>query len=74
MTRPTDAAATALAQLVGQIAQSLRAGDDAAARAQAATQVEQLRAIVAQTPQTQATASPLFDLAQISKAMHVFTK
>ena len=70
----------ALAALVARVAQTLSAGgrgDDAAARTQAAAEVEQLQAIVAATAPPHAPGSPAglggVDLAQIGDALRVFT-
>lgn len=79
MTDEVAPQARALAELVARVAQTLQAGggDDAAARTQAAADVEQLQAIVAATEQQRAPGSPAglagFDLAQIGDALRVFT-
>jgi hypothetical protein len=72
--------ARALAELVARVAQTLSAGggggDDAAARTQAAAEVEQLQAIVADTERQRVPGSPAglgFDLAQLGDALRVFT-
>jgi hypothetical protein len=59
-----DPSARPLADLIARVAQTLRAGDDPAARADAAAQVEQLRELVAQVDRGRPAGSPaLFDLA-----------
>lgn len=59
---------TALAALVGDIAGLLQASDDPAARAAAASRVQDLQALVGQT----ATSGATFDLAPIADALAVF--
>jgi hypothetical protein len=78
MTDEVEPPARALAELVARVAQTLLAGgEDAAARTQAAADVEQLQAIVAATERQRAPGSPAglggFDLAQIGDALRVFT-
>ncbi|HEX3762564.1 MAG TPA: hypothetical protein VHW23_27870 [Kofleriaceae bacterium] len=70
MTAPADPQLAALAELVGQVAKLLQAGDDPAARSEAATGVAQLQAAVAQVGGRGAT--PGFDLAQIGEALAAF--
>lgn len=71
MTAPGAPPLTALAALVGRIAELMRAGDDPAARADAATSVEELRAIVGDTAPAAAAG---FDLAQIGEALAAFAQ
>jgi hypothetical protein len=61
-----------LAELLGQIAQTMRGGatDPAAGRAAAATQVDQLRALLARAGTTSPPGSPpLFDATQLGDAL-----
>jgi hypothetical protein len=59
----------ALADLVARILQTLQAGDDPAARARAAREVDELRAVVAQAAPG---ALPGIDLARLAEALRVF--
>lgn len=71
MTAPADPPPlAALAELVGRVAKILQAGDDPAARTDAATSVDQLRAVVAQAGARGA--PPGLDLAQIGDALAAF--
>jgi hypothetical protein len=70
MTPPAEPQLAALAQLIGRIAQIMRAGDDPAARRDAAASVDELRTVLAQAaPQG---AAPGFDLVQVGDALAVF--
>jgi len=70
VTDAPDRSLRALAELVARVAETLRGGDDAAARAGAAADVEQLRTIVADAGG--ASAAPGFDLAQVAGALEAF--
>jgi hypothetical protein len=83
MTDQAEPPARALAELVARIAQTLPAGGTsgdagAAARVQAAADVEELQAIVAQTARQRTPDSPAridgFDLAQVAGALRVFAE
>jgi hypothetical protein len=62
-----------LAELIAQVTQTLRGGDDEVARAQAAAQVDQLRELVAQADRARPAGSQLpFDLAQVQAMLRQF--
>lgn len=73
MTEPVDPPLApelaALTALVGRVAQILQGGDDPASRTAAASSVDALRSVLAQTGQGKA---PGIDLAQIGDALAVF--
>lgn len=73
MTSEIDATLRALSDLVGQVAQTLRADDDATARARAASQVDQLRDVLAGLGRGPLPGiAAMFDLAQIREALGKF--
>ncbi len=76
MTDPAEPALRALGELIARVSEVMRAGgDDAAARTQAAADVDRLQAIVAETGERRMPGSPAgFDLAQISAALRVFAE
>ena len=60
----------ALAELAGRVAQTVREGDAATARAQAAAQVDQLCALIAGAERTRPAGGPApFDLARVGDAL-----
>src|SRR5437762_1701340 len=62
----------ALADAIARIARTLQAGDDAAARARAAGEVDELRAALAQAgPQRVPGALPGLDLGRLAEALRV---
>ena len=74
MTAPGVPPLTALAALIGRIAQIMQTGqavDDPTARTTAAASVDDLRALVAETATG---ATPGFDLAQIADALTAFAE
>jgi hypothetical protein len=73
MTDSTDASLRALADLVARVTQTLRAGDDPAARTQAAADVEQLRELAAAAERQRPPGTPaVFDAARLTAALAVF--
>jgi hypothetical protein len=75
MTEPADPSLRALATLVARVAQTLQGGDDPAARAQAAADVEQLREIAAAADRRRAPGAPaLVDAARVSEALGVLVE
>ena len=76
MTDDAEPSLRVLAELIARIAGAMHAGgDDAAARTQAAADVDRLQALVGETEQRRSPGSPAgFDLAQVSAALRVFTE
>jgi hypothetical protein len=79
MTEPADASLRGLAELVARVTQSLgqtlRAGDDAAARTQAAAEVEQLRELAAAAERMRPSGTPaVVDGALLTTALAVFAE
>ena len=76
MTDPIEPSVRALGELIARVAETLGAGgDDAAARTRAATDVERLQAIVAETGERRTQGSPAGGgLAQVSGALRVFAE
>jgi hypothetical protein len=73
MTEPADPSLRALATLVARVAHTLQAGDDPAARVQAAADVEQLRELAAAADRQRAPGAPaLFDAVRVSEALGLF--
>src|SRR5262249_18389518 len=74
MTDPIEPSVRALAELIARVAELLHAGgDDAAARAQAAADVEQMQAVVAQVQGTPGNLAG-GGIAQIAGALRVFAE
>jgi hypothetical protein len=71
MTDALDPALRGVAELVVRVARTLQAGDDASGRAQAAAEVAQLQAVIAQTAQP---SIPGFDLVQIGEALRLLAE
>lgn len=75
MTEPAADPLRGLAELLDRVGQTLRAEDTAAARSDAAVQVDQLRALIAGVDQVPPAASPaVFDLARIAEALRVIAE
>jgi hypothetical protein len=75
VTAPADDPLRALAELIGRVGQTLRADDTAAARAEAAAQVDQLRELVASVDRARPAGSPaVFDLARVGEALRVIAR
>jgi hypothetical protein len=72
MTEPVDPRVAVLTAVVRRVAQILQAGDDPAARTEAAGSVEELRAVLAVAGRPGAAAG--FDLARIGDALSVFAE
>ena len=73
MTEPADPSLRALADLVARVTQTLRAGDDPAAREQAAADVDQLRELAAAAERQRAPGAPaVFDVTRLTAALAVF--
>ena len=75
MTEPADASLRALAELVARVTETLRTGDNPAAREQAAADVEQLRELAAAADRQRPPGAPVvFDLTRLTTALAVFVE
>jgi hypothetical protein len=73
MTEPADPSLRTLAELVARVTQTLRAGDDPAAREQAAADVDQLREVASAADRQRAPGVPAaFDVTRLTAALAVF--
>lgn len=75
MPEPADTSLRALADLVARVTQTLQAGDNSAARSQAAADLEQLREVAAAADRQRAPGTPaVFDLTRLTTALALFAE